>query len=205
MMPESAADIKQRFDQARAAAGFFDSNVWIGAHQGPAFSRAETIDELHAILNAAYIEEALVSHFASVNYDPWEGNRMLLDAVEGREGLWAAIVLTADGPRGCGVGDYLQRALVRKARAVRMFPKSQSFSIQEWQSGPLLRILEQHKLPLILHHSELDWTEIRSLCLVHPSLPVIVEGTGKKILYDNRFFYQLLRDCANLHLENCAL
>jgi len=28
-----------------------------------------------------------------------------------------------------------------------------------------------------------------------------VEGTGKKILYDNRIFCRLLEDCANLHLE----
>jgi hypothetical protein len=201
MMPVSVTDIKQRFNEARAAVGFFDSNVWIGPYQGPTFLRAETIDELLAVLKGACIEEALVSHFASVNYDPWEGNSLLLDALEGRDGLWGAIVLTPEGPRGCRVGEYLQSALIRKARAVRMFPRSHSFSIQEWHSGPVLRLLEQHELPLILHHSELSWSEIRSVCLGHPTLPVIVEGTGKKILYNNRIFCRLLEDCANLHLE----
>ncbi|MGB9620275.1 MAG: amidohydrolase family protein [Armatimonadota bacterium] len=200
-MQPSAVDVKQRFDEARAAFRFFDSNVWIGPWQGPAFSRAETIDELLSVLKAAYVEEALVSHFASVHYDPWEGNRMLLDALEDRDGLWGAIVLTPDGPRGCSVEDCIRSAVAGKARAARMFPRSHSFSIQQWQSGPLLHILEQCKLPLILHHAELSWSEIRSVCLAHPGLPVVVEGTGKKILYDNRVFYQALADCPNLHLE----
>lgn len=200
-MPASVAQMREQFEAARASAGFFDANTWIGPYPGPAFARAEMVDDLLGVLKSAHTAEALVSHFASLHYSPVEGNRMLLESLEGREGLWAAIALTPDATGDPHTGELFEQVMSTRVRAVRLFPSSHSFSLQEWMSGPLLRILEERRLPLILHHSEQSWSEVRSLCLGHPGLPVVVEGTGKKILYDNRIFYQLLADCPNFHLE----
>jgi len=197
----SAAEMKAEFEAARAMAGFLDSNTWIGPCAGPAFARAESVDDLLVVLDDARTPEALVSHFASLHYDPAQGNELLLGSVESREGLWAAVVLTPDTRGELDADECLKQMLNRKARAARLFPRSHSFGLQEWLSGPLLSAMERRRLPLILQHSEQGWAEIRSLCLAHPALPVLVEGTGKKILYDNRVFYQLLADCPNFHLE----
>ena len=48
-----------------------------------------------------------------------------------------------------------------------------------------------------LWHHETDWNQIASLCFDYPQLPIIIEGTGRKILYDNRMFYQLMEQCDN--------
>jgi len=57
------------------------------------------------------------------------------------------------------------------------------------------------RLPLMIRHTEAAWPEIARLLGKFPDLPVIVEGTGRKLFYDNRSYYPLLERYGNLFLE----
>jgi predicted TIM-barrel fold metal-dependent hydrolase len=65
----------------------------------------------------------------------------------------------------------------------------------------LLEAMEWLHLPIVLWHSEATWPEIAELCRGYPNLRVIVEGTGRKLLYDNRIYYAFLERFPNLFLE----
>jgi predicted TIM-barrel fold metal-dependent hydrolase len=194
--------LREDFERRREALGFADSNAWIGPPLEPVFGSRESVDELAGLLRRSGVREALVTHTACLKYDWAEGSRLTLEAVAGRDDLHAAIALV---PPNAGeiasVGDHLDEAIARKARAVRLFPKSHSFSLAEWCAGSILSEMQARRMPLILWHSETTWDHTHSLCLAYPELPVIVEGAGRKILYDNRMFYQLLADCPNFCLE----
>lgn len=198
----SVGEMRKAFNERRAALRFFDANAWVGPASEPVIKRVENIVEIESILHASFVSEALVTHFASLNYDFDEGNKLLLKMIENHDGLYAAITLVPSITEEFGtIGDYIDKAIARKARAVRLFPKQHSFVLDEWCSGPIFEAMIERGMPLIIWHSESTWSEIRSICLRYPELNIIVEGNGRKILYDNRMFYQLLGDHPNLYME----
>jgi len=197
-----ARDMRDQFEQSRRGLEAFDCDVWVGQPSEPCFRWFDTVGNLERFMDAAGISEALVTHFAALNYDFAEGNELALQWAAESSRLHVAITLVPDSVGEVGGMDaYLDRAIDRKARAVRLFPHAHSFSLAQWCSGPILDALLRRNLPLILWHSETTWDEINVICERYPDLNVIVEGSGRKILYDNRMFYQLLATHANLYLE----
>jgi predicted TIM-barrel fold metal-dependent hydrolase len=188
--------------ESRSALPWFDVNCWIGEKSPMTGERPDTLPALMDGLVAFDIRRAVVSHVMSRDYDPRLGNEEALKAVEGATNAYAAIVVTpaATGEMG-EVEQTLAAAIARGARMARIFPLSQTFSTAEWCFGSTLAALEAHRLPLCVWHSQLSWDAIVALAQQHPSLPVIVEGTGRKLLYDSRLFYPALTACPNLHLE----
>jgi len=180
---------------------FFDGNVWAGSPPEPTFRQFDKPEDLLAQMARSRTAGALVTHFASLTYDWRDGNDMAVDwARDERLHVAIAMVPDATGEVG-GVGEYLDKAIGRGARAVRLFPRQHSFSLSPWCSGSLLAEIQARRLPLILWHSETSWDQLDFLCTAYPELSVIVEGTGRKILYDNRMFYQLMAHHPNLYLE----
>ena len=201
--------LKAEFEQEKRALHFFDSNCWVGEDPFPApevlppFARAATVEQLLAEMDYYGIEQAIVTHIASKEYDPATGNQMLLDAIQGRDRLFGCLVLTPSATRELGesISDYLESALEHRVKMFRLFPTSHNFTLDKWCVGNLLEELQARGAPLCLWHHETDWNQIASLCFDYPELPIIIEGTGRKILYDNRMFYQLMEQCDNLFLE----
>lgn len=189
--------LREDFEKRREALEFADANAWVGPPLEQGFQACESVAELNELLRRASVRRALVMHTACVSYDRAEGNRMTLEAVAGRDDMFAAIALVPD----VSIGGYLDEAIARKARAVRLFPKAHSFSLAEWCAGAVLDEMLARRLPLILWHSQATWEQIHDICTGYPELTVVVEGAGRKILYDNRIFYRLLADCPNFHLE----
>jgi len=91
------------------------------------------------------------------------------------------------------------------AACIRLFPKKLNFSLAGSETEPLLQILEAHRLPIMVWHTETTWTEIDTICERHPLLPVIIDGNDKKLLYHNRVFIPLLLKHPNLYLETFNL
>ena len=146
------------------------------------------------------IKNAIVTHTASVNYDPATGNEMLFNEIKYTNRFMGCFVLLADYKK-----KYIDMCIKeRKMRFARMFPKTHNFSIKSWCSGIVLKELEERKIPLILLHNELVWDDIELLCKEYPDLPIIIdgdEGSGRKILYYNRFYYPLFKKNENIYLE----
>lgn len=194
--------IRQDFDSKRRALEVFDSNIWVGPPPEPTFRWFGASEDLQAEMERSSVSRALVTHFASLTYDWREGNEMALEFAAQDERLCAAIALVPNstGEVG-GMGRYLDGVTARGARAVRLFPRTHSFSLMPWCSGLMIEEIQARQMPLILWHSECSWDQIDFVSRNWPGLNIIIEGTGRKILYDNRMFYQLLSERFNLFLE----
>ncbi|HAH86975.1 MAG TPA: hypothetical protein DCL60_06340 [Armatimonadetes bacterium] len=211
MIYSTVEELKADFEGRRAHLNFFDANAWVGFQVEPAYNRICKTDELLKELSLSNINEAIVTHTGALYYNLVEGNELTLEAISGQEQLYGAVVLSPNTTGELGqTKEYIDRAIKRKARIARLFPKLHTFCLQPWCAGSVLEALQERRIPLMLWHSETDWNEVHSLCQSYPNLPIIIEGTGRKILYDNRMFYRLLSLHKNLHLEihcltNCRI
>ena len=190
--------LTEAYRQARAGLGFLDSNLWIGRPRLPEFATGFDLPALRQRLGRYGIRGGVVSHFAARDCDPCWGNAQILEALA-ETGLWAGVVLLPESLEA-GQG-YLQEVVSRGARLARLFPAAHNYSLRSWCSGKLLQALSDFCLPLVLWHTEASWEEVRSLCESYPELPILIEGTPRKILYHNRLFYPLLERYSNLYLE----
>lgn len=201
-MYNSVQELRTEFDIRRLELDFLDSNAWVGHQVEPAYKRIHTVDELIGKMDSSHTSEALVTHTSAFYYDAIEGNELTLRAVADHDRLYAAVVLL---PESTGeiedAAEYLDQAITRKARAVRLFPITHTFNLKPWLIGSVLETMQERRLPLILWHSETSWDEVHSLCERYPELPIVIEGTGRKLLYDNRIFCQLLSMHQNLYIE----
>lgn len=201
-MTDRIKQLNEAYRNARGKLSFFDSNCWIGRRAFPEFNNLYSVDDLIEEIGFYGIERGVVTHTMSVDYDPKVGNEQVAKDIEGRDKLYGAMSLLPEGTGELGdIEEYIDKMLGRKMVMARLFPKSHGFSLNKWSADSTLKVLEKRRLPLCLWHSETSWNEIYSLCSSYPELPVIIEGTGRKIIYDNRLYYPILKSCPNLHLE----
>lgn len=190
------------YREQKAALRFLDSNLWLGRPAHPGFCLKWDLDALLGYLDRYAIEGGIVSHSAASMEDPNACNEELLDWISGQDRLWGSVVLTTELPSGYqSWGDYLDWAISRKARMVRLYPSSHRFSLERWCSGEMLDALHERRMLLAIWHIEAGWSAIKMLCDTYPDLPLLVEGRPQKIVYHSRFFYPLLERYPNLHLE----
>jgi uncharacterized protein len=197
-MTERIARMIEDYRQARASLDFLDCNLWIGRPRHPEFVQSFDLAALRQRMQRYQIRGGVVSHFATIAYGVEAGNAALLEALAGTE-LWAGMTLVPE--MFTDHDHYLADAITRGARLARVFPASHNFALRPWCSGAMLQALAAHRMPLTVWNSEVSWEDVRALCEAYPDLPVIVEGTPRKILYYNRFFYPLLARYPNLYLE----
>lgn len=189
------------YRRERAELSFIDANLWIGRPRNPEFASGFSVAALHERLARYAITGGVVSHFGSIADNPARVNAETLQALEGSS-LWAGVCLLPEMFQPATAGRaYLDDAIGRGARLARVFPTAHNFSLHGWCSGAMLQTMADCRLPLAIWHTETSWEEIRNLCESYPDLPVIVEGTPKKIIYYNRIYYPLLERCPNLYLE----
>jgi len=182
----------------------FDARCWMGSAPPPRLQhepRAASADELLSLLDCAGIERAVVFHTLAVHSRTDEGNEIVLREATGRTRLVPGAALATDRASAQTMADLVGRGV----RLVSLYPASHGFCLEPWCCGELLEALEAHRLPVVIPHTEASWPAIRRLCLDYPALPVLVEGGQEKLIYHNRAFYPLLRECPNLHLLLHAL
>jgi hypothetical protein len=200
-MTDRIAEMIDAYRRAREGLAFLDSNLWLGRPRSPEFAAGFDLAALRRRLARYGIAGGVVSHFAAITYAPDWANARLLSELAGT-GLWSAITLVPEmfWPEEAGRA-YVAGAIERGARLARVFPATHNFTLRPWAGAALLQTLSDHRLPLVLWHTEASWEDIRSVCESYPELPVIVEGTGKKIFYHTRTYYPLMERCPNLRLE----
>jgi hypothetical protein len=184
---------------------FLDCSLWLGepdyfalAEEIPAGSLAETLREYG-------LRGALLSHWDGVRLSAQEGNQALLDAdevlPEGTWTVWTGLPLATGEPGPLPGSGSPQR----RARGVRLFPKTHRFQLSPWVIGSLCEWCAAHRLPLFIWHVEADWEQLHALARAFPKLPIVVDTQWQKILYHNRDLASLLDDCANVMVESSNL
>lgn len=189
------------YRQQRDALALFDVNCWLGKPFEPTFTTVNGLESLKKMLARNGIRRAVLSHTMCVRYDAEAGNRALLEMLQQDESLVSAATLVPETARSGTWGSVLRSLIAGGIRLVRLFPKSHNFLLDDDYLGGLLHTLQNLRLPIVLWHTEAAWPEIAAVCSRYRDLPVIVEGTGRKLFYDNRTYYALLERFPNLYLE----
>ena len=187
---------------------FFDANCWIGKTNKLGPQCLYTVDDLNSYMGYCGIERALVSHHLSMYYHPLVGNELLMKEISGQSNLQGCFVLIPHGTGELGnVEDYIIKMLGQGVRSVRLFPKTHTFSLEEWSSDILLKTLERHRIPLFLWHRETDWHTIHRICSDYTGIPVILEQCDDETFWEGRQIFPLMEACGNLHISvhNCVL
>lgn len=200
-MTTDLGNLIQEFRERRDALDLFDASCWLGRPWETTFWQVTHLDELVAGLRRFGIRRAIVSHTMCLQHDPATGNRTLLAALSGHPGLVAAATLVPE--MGATDGwDACLRSLIRQGvRMVRVFPAAHNFCLDDVCAGQMLAATERLRLPLMVWQTQTSWSAVSAICERHPQLRLIVEGCGRKLFYDNRIYYPLLRRHANLMLE----
>jgi hypothetical protein len=200
-MADKINELIEDYRQRRDALTFLDCNMWVGRTPAPDFFEDFTLPELQQKMQRYHIAGGVVSHFASVHYDVEWGNQQVIDLIQGT-GLFAAICLLPDLFYAGGSGrHYLADLAANGARVVRLFPKTHTYALKSWSCGGMFEALSDMRIPVMLWHTEISWSEVHDLCAAYPELPIIVEGAPQKIMYHSRQYYPLLEKFSNFYLE----
>lgn len=193
------------YRQQRDVLALFDLNCWLGAPLEPAFATFEGLGALKNGLRRYGIRRAILSHTACVRYDPEAGNRELLEAIRNDGSFFAAVMAVPEMGDGQSWPAVLRQWIAAGARVVRLFPAAHNFALTGAVTAKLFEAMQELRLPLLVWHTQTGWRDIATVCRDFPQLNVIVEGTGRKLFYDNRTYYSLLEQCPNLFLETHGL
>jgi predicted TIM-barrel fold metal-dependent hydrolase len=181
---------------------FFDANCCLGELSVPMPEYFGSVDVLAEAMERAGIDEALVYHARSREYSPAIGNRRLLEETAGREHLhpcWTVLPHhTGEMPPA---GTLVEQLAENGVHAVRAFPRTQNWPLDEWAAGRLLSALEENAVPFFIDLAETDFSQIHSLCHMHPRLPVVLTGALFRL---SRWVYALLAETPNLHVETSS-
>jgi len=189
------------FRERRDALDFFDVSCWLGRPWEKAFFSMDGLDELVDGLRRYGIRPAVVSHTMCLQHDSSAGNRTLLSALTGRTGFVAAATLVPEMASSGGWYDYLRDLIRDGVRMVRIFPAAHNYHMDDACVGDMLAAVERLRLPLVVWQTQADWGAVSAACGRYPQLRLVVEGCGRKLFYDNRVYYPLLKRHPNLLLE----
>ncbi|MHC4716507.1 MAG: amidohydrolase family protein [Planctomycetota bacterium] len=184
---------------------FFDANTCVGLPATPPAGRPDppgvSGDELADAMDRAGIEQALVWHVAQRDSDPLEGNRLLSDAIAGRDrltGCWT-ILPTACGELG-DLDEWLRAAMLSGVRAFRAFPAEDRYLLRAEVVGDVMDRLTAARLPLILTVGDrAAWSDAYDLLRDFPELTVILAQLG--CWGTDRYFRPLLQRYPNVYVE----
>lgn len=186
---------------------FFDCNTAIGRWKRPPLGSYETCGELEAVLDYVQVDGAVVYHAWAREIDPQLGNTTLLDSISGHPRLIPSWVLmphfTGEMPPPKAL---VAQMLEKDVRVARLYPGKvgHRFSLEAWCAGPLLRELEEHRIPTFIdfeffRRDDPDWQMLYDLCHRHPQLPIVITAWAGLA---SRTFYPLCQACPNLYIEN---
>ena len=176
----------------------FDANCAVGPWptDRPPY---ETVDGLLAEMARLGIERALVSHTLARTYNPPEGNRLLMQEIAEHEQLlpcWT-LLRPACGEMG-SLADLLSDMDANHVRAVRLYPKGHTYSLEDWQCGELLGVLSERHCIVLLDLAETNWPEVERVCRTYPGISLVVTATGYR---EFRPLFALLARCDNLFCD----
>ena len=182
---------------------YFDCNCSIGRFAVPQPRSFFTAVALLAEMDYTGIEQALVYHAWSREYNPAEGNERLINEIAGKERLCPCWVVMPHYTGEMPAPDHLIASMIeRGVKAVRIFPATiyQSWCVEEWSSKPLFSELANSHIPLFISFSQISWEKVYQIGKAYPSLPIVLTEVRYE---ESRNFYPLLEQLPNLYMDLC--
>lgn len=190
---------------------FFDCNVRLGRANHPDNSRLYEPRHILDEMDYCGIDRALVYHKEAM-INPVSGNKLLIDSIGGEKRFVGCAVLVPSYTGELGDADgYVDFLVAGGIRAVRFFPRVNSFSLKPYAMEGILQAAERHKLPVIIDyvHDDIaepystwdhcqDYDAIYELCTVFGNLNYIIVLPGMR---SQRYLYPVMSKCSNVYVE----
>ena len=176
----------------------FDANCAIGPWptDRPVY---ETIDGLLAEMARLGIARALVSHTLGRHYNPPQANTCLMREIAEHDRLSPCWTLL---PISCGemgtLAELLEELAVAGVRAVRLYPRDHSYTLDNWQCGDLLAALSKRRYVVLLDLDQASWSDVEHVCRTYSGLSLVLTQTGYRQL---RPLFAALDCCPNLYAD----
>lgn len=189
---------------------FFDCNAAIGKWKHPRIGGYETVSELIDILDYLQVASAIVYHAQAHETHAPLGNAMLMKELGKSERLRPSWILfphhTGEMPEPEELVDQMLSQGVRTARLLPGVKGGHRFSLEPWCAGPLLKVLEDHRIPTMIdfmffRRDDPDWKLLYDHCQLYPFLPIIITGWSGLA---SRSYYALCKACPNLYLDTSS-
>lgn len=180
---------------------FFDCNAFFGLPARRPVAPVASVGEVLAEMDRAGVDQALVWHIAQHDVAPQTGNGMLADAVAGQPRLFGCWSVLPNQAREFPAPDELF-ARMRAARvvALRVFPGSHRFLLNDVSMGDLLSAMSSRRVPLLLSLKRgVTWPVIYDLMASFPALTCVVCDHG--CWGEDRMFRPLLETYPNLYID----
>ncbi len=180
---------------------FFDCNCSIGRSSVLYPGSFHSPDELVKRIKSYGIGRALVHQAISRDHFPAEGNPILMENISTHKELYPCWIVmphhTGEFPKPSDLKIQLKENGVK---AVRIFPSPDrhNYSLKPYSSAPLLKMLEESKVPLFVDIDEIGWENIDVILRAYPLLPIILCNTGYR---SDRYIYPLMKTFSNLYIE----
>ena len=176
---------------------FFDCTCEIGPYRHTVYRHARTADELIAEMDWCGIERALVSHTSMRYYEASIGNRTIVEETNEKprlEPTWTILpTITGEQPT---TETFIRQMRENCIRALRMFPHSHRYFLDEATWGDQLAHYVERRIPVFVKDS-LD--NIAGLLRVFPNLTLITGSQGFNPI--DRYAWPLIERYPNLHYE----
>lgn len=180
---------------------FFDCNVSIGLPVRALLAPVATIDQLLAEMDRAGIDKALVWHVAQHDAAPQTGNRLLTQAISAQPRLLGSWTILPNQTKEFPSPEIFFREM-RQSRvvALRAFPRSHHFLLDEVAMGDWLSAMVEYRVPLFLSLIRgTEWQDIYQLLAQYPKLVCVVCDHGSWGM--DRNFRPLLERYPNFYID----
>ena len=181
---------------------FFDCNCLIGTRQYRHPTSPESLGDYLRDFEYYDITAALVHHAYAVEYAQDYGNRFLLDEIRDHPQLYPEWVVIPHWAGEMAPPERLVTEMLRLGvRAARVYPQAHGFPLTPEIAGPLLRALQEARIPLFVDVAQLNLEGAIGLAQQYPDLPVVLCGVAWA---SDRIIFARFADVPNLHLETWA-
>lgn len=185
---------------------YFDCDCMLGIPKVPIPGVVPDIEDLLSEMKRLDIVKALVRHRLCIESFHETGNIFLMEQTAGHENLIPVWYVTPDGLTGEFKPELMvERMLSHGIRAAWLTTKDTDapFSLELWCSGKMLKVLEEHRVPLLIPYSEIPPEMLNKVLGGFPELPLIILETPR--LGRNPVVYSLMERHKNLFLCTSAL
>ncbi|MBN1247427.1 MAG: amidohydrolase family protein [Anaerolineae bacterium] len=180
---------------------FFDCNAFYGQPSQRPLAPVGTVDRLLVEMDRAGVERALVWHIAQHDAAPQTGNQMLAEAIAPYDrltGCWTVLPNQAwEFPAPERLFQEMARAHVG---ALRAFPNSHKYLLNEVSMGDLLEAMVRRRVPLLLSVKRgLSWHNVYGVLADFPDLTCVICDHG--CWGEDRLFRPLLERYPNVYVD----
>lgn len=180
---------------------YFDSNAFFGLPARRPLAPVATAEDLLAEMDVAGVDRALVWHIAQHDVAPQTGNALLAEAIAPHQrlvGCWT--VLPNQAREFPSPSELFRQMQAARVAALRVFPDSHRFLLNEVSMGELLGALAEHRIPLFLSIKRgCTWSTVYSLMAAFSDLTCVVCDHG--CWGEDRAFRPLLERYPNVYVD----